>query len=190
MQTAESGSDLTSNAIIAALPGRQVVIRGISAIASGRRQSRAIEVLLGAGPISRGRKMPTSQELLSLTTKVVAAYASKNTVAPSDIADLIASVHSSLASAGQKPIAAELTPAIPIKKSVAGGHIICLEDGRKYAMLKSHLRKSHNLSPDEYRERWRLPANYPMTAPDYVALRSRLAKTAGLGTRGKKGRKT
>ncbi len=137
--------------------------------------------------------MPTTrekQELLSLTTKIVSAYAAKNSVAPSDIAGLIASVHQSLAATGQKPKAAALKPTVPIKKSVARGHIICLEDGSKYAMLKRHLRVAHGLTPEEYRERWGLPTNYPMTAPDYAALRSRLAKTAGLGTRDKKGRTT
>lgn len=130
------------------------------------------------------------QELLTLTSKIVSAYASKNTVAASDIAGLIASVHGSLAATGQEPKAAALTPAIPIKKSVFGGHIVCLEDGLSKKMLKRHLRVAHGLTPEEYRERWGLPRDYPMTCPDYAAARSELAKKIGLGTRGKRGQKS
>ena len=129
------------------------------------------------------------QDLLSLTTEIVSAHVSNNTVALSDLSSLIEHVYKTLSqvSAGvsvslpsEKP-----QPAVPIKKSVTPDFIICLEDGKKLKMLKRHLKTSYNLTPEEYRERWGLPSDYPMVAPNYAKQRSKLAKQIGLGTRGR-----
>lgn len=124
------------------------------------------------------------RELLSLTTDIVASHVSNNTVAPDEIGALIERVYASLASAEQteadsKP--QKLRPAVPIKKSITADYLICLEDGKKLKMLKRHLKTSYNLSPDEYRRRWGLPADYPMVAPNYAERRRKLAKKIGLG---------
>ncbi len=123
-------------------------------------------------------------ELLALTTNVVAAHVSNNSVAVADLPRLIREVHDTLVSvmAGGRE-AERPTPAIPIKNSVTPEFIICLEDGKKLKMLKRHLKTAYNMSPEEYRERWGLPADYPMVAPNYAKQRSRLAKQIGLGTR-------
>jgi predicted transcriptional regulator len=129
----------------------------------------------------------SSQDILSLTTDIVAAHVSNNTVSPSDLTNLIEQVYRTLAtvSSGGSVIPAEKPqPAVSIKKSITPEFLICLEDGKKLKMLKRHLKTSYNLTPDEYRERWGLPADYPMVAPNYARQRSRLAKQIGLGTRG------
>ena len=123
------------------------------------------------------------QELLSLTTEVVAAFVGNNTIGVGDIPDLISGIYQALSTAGQaeeKPSAAPV-PAVPIKKSVTPDFLVCLEDGRKLTMLKRHLATRYNLTPDEYRRRWGLPKDYPMVAPGYAAQRSTLAKEIGLG---------
>jgi len=128
-------------------------------------------------------------EILSLTAKIVAAHVSKNTVAVSDLPNLIKSVHASLADL-DKPaatMAERPQPAVPIKKSVTPDYIVCLEDGKKLKMLKRHLKTAYNLTPEQYRERWELAPEYPMVAPNYAKQRSRLAKEIGLGTRARKG---
>ncbi len=126
-------------------------------------------------------------ELISLTSQIVAAYVSKNSVQASDLPALISSVHQSLKSVGQPQAAAEaaadLKPAVPVKKSVTPEYIICLEEGKKLKMLKRHLRTSYNMTPDEYRAKWGLPADYPMVAPNYAKQRSDLALKLGLGKR-------
>ena len=123
-------------------------------------------------------------DLIDLSADIVSAYVSHNALSVSDLPKLIADVHSALRNL-QSPTAAEpveeLKPAVPIKKSVAPDFIICLEDGKKFKSLKRHLRTHYNLSPEEYREKWGLPADYPMVAPNYSATRSRLAKDNGLG---------
>jgi predicted transcriptional regulator len=128
-------------------------------------------------------------EILSLTAKIVAAHVSKNTVPVEDLPSLIKSVHASLlglyrpaAAAPERP-----QPAVPLKRSVTPDHIVCLEDGKKLKMLKRHLKTAYNLTPEQYRERWGLAADYPMVAPNYAKQRSRLAKEIGLGTRARKG---
>lgn len=121
-------------------------------------------------------------EILVLTAEIVSAHVSNNQVPPSGLPSLIQGVYRSLASVGDpetEPVAQ--TPAVPVKKSVFPNFIICLEDGKKLKMLKRHLRTSYNLTPGEYRAKWRLPADYPMVAPNYASLRSSLAKTLGLG---------
>ncbi len=126
-------------------------------------------------------------DLTELTAEIVAAYVGKNSVLQGDLPKLIAEVHRALASANTPSMAkqdqAELRPAVNIKKSVTPEFIICLEDGKKFKSLKRHLRSHYDLSPEQYRERWGLPADYPMVAPNYAQARSSLAKRMGLGQR-------
>jgi predicted transcriptional regulator len=127
----------------------------------------------------------TDRSLIALTSDIVAAYVSHNTIVAENLPNVIAAVHGALRAAlngGEKP-KAELVPAVPIKKSVTPEHIICLEDGKKFKSLKRHLRTRYDLSPEQYREKWGLAFDYPMTAPAYAATRSQLAKTMGLGRR-------
>ncbi len=130
-----------------------------------------------------------SQDLLSLTTDIVSAHVSNNTVALSDLSHLIEQVYKTLSGVSNgTPVALtpeKPQPAVSIKKSVTPDFIICLEDGKKLKMLKRHLKTSYNLTPEEYRERWSLPSDYPMVAPNYARQRSKLAKQIGLGTRGR-----
>ena len=128
-------------------------------------------------------------DLLALTTEIVAAHVSNNTVSVADLPQLITQVYNSLANIGSVPAApAERPqPAVPIKKSVFPDYIVCLEDGKKLKMLKRHLKTAYNMTPEAYRERWGLAPDYPMVAPNYARQRSRLAKEIGLGTRGRRG---
>ena len=131
------------------------------------------------------------EELLSLTSDIVAAHVSNNTVAVSDLPGLIEQVYKTLSSVGGAGDAAadRPTPAVPIKKSITPDFIICLEDGKKLKMLKRHLKTAYDMSPDDYRERWGLPSDYPMVAPNYAKQRSKLAKAIGLGTQQRKRKK-
>ena len=126
--------------------------------------------------------------ILKQVTEIVTAYLSKNVLPPGELPGLIRSVHATLGSiAGMETPAASIRePAVPIKKSVKANYIICLEDGKHLKMLKRHLRARYDLSPDQYRAKWSLPADYPMTAPNYAAKRSEFAKKFGLGKLGKK----
>ena len=130
-----------------------------------------------------------SNDLLALTTEIVAAHVSNNTVALGDLPQLINQVYNSLANIGVAPAAPAVRPqpAVSIKKSVQADYIVCLEDGKKLKMLKRHLKTAYNMSPEAYRERWGLPADYPMVAPNYARQRSHLAKEIGLGTRARRG---
>ena len=121
------------------------------------------------------------REMLEHTTKVVAAHVANNPIAVTDVPGLIATVHQALATLGPEEAAPRPEPAVPIKQSVKPEYIVCLDDGKKLKMLKRHLRSAYNMSPDEYRQKWGLPADYPMVAPKYAALRSKLAKKVGLG---------
>ena len=122
-------------------------------------------------------------ELLPLVTEVVAAKLSTSKIPSSEVAALIQSVYQVLDELKIKGTPAELPePAVPIKRSVTPDYIVCLEDGRRLKMLKRHLRKTFNMTPDQYRRRWGLPVDYPMTAPNYAKTRSKIAKNAGLGT--------
>jgi predicted transcriptional regulator len=129
-------------------------------------------------------------ELVELTAEIVSAYVSNNTVVAGDLPQLISDIHGALARASSRttaePVREEIKPAVPVKKSVHPDYIICLEDGKKFKSLKRHLRTHYNLSPEEYREKWGLPHDYPMVAPNYAAARSQLAKQMGLGTRREK----
>jgi predicted transcriptional regulator len=130
-----------------------------------------------------------NNDFLTLTSNIVAAHVSNNSVALSDLPQVIREVYQTLSVlGGAAPAAAEKpTPAVPVKKSITPDYIVCLEDGKKLKMLKRHLRTAYNMSPEEYREKWGLPADYPMVAPSYAKQRSKLAKQIGLGTRGRKG---
>ena len=130
-----------------------------------------------------------NSELLALTADIVAAHVSNNSVAVGDLPRMIADVYDSLSGLGEVPAPAEveLVPAVAIRSSIKPDFLVCLEDGKKLKMLKRHLKTAYNMTPDEYRQRWGLPSEYPMVAPNYAAQRSKLAKEIGLGTRrGKK----
>ena len=130
----------------------------------------------------------SAEDLLRMTSEVAAAYVSNNSLAAAQLPEVIRTIHASLASLQSGAGAAEpLTPAVPIKKSVHDDYIVCLEDGKKLKMLKRHLKTAYNMSPETYRERWGLPPDYPMVAPNYARQRSRLAKEIGLGTRARRG---
>lgn len=121
-------------------------------------------------------------ELLELTAEVVAAHVSNNTVPTEQLPQLIREIYGTLQSMDNQPAPKEeLVPAVPIKKSITRDFLICLEDGKKLKMLKRHLQTVYNLTPEEYRERWGLAADYPMVAPSYAERRSELAKQIGLG---------
>jgi predicted transcriptional regulator len=125
--------------------------------------------------------------LLSLTTEIVSAHVANNTVTLGDLPQLIQDVYKTLSSVGSEPAQPERPqPAVPVKRSVAADYIICLEDGKKLKMLKRHLKTAYDMTPEDYRERWGLPADYPMVAPNYAAHRSSLAKQIGLGTKPRK----
>ncbi len=126
----------------------------------------------------------TSGSYIELTADIVSAYVSNNTVSAGEIPALINQVHSALVrvSAGQADAPTEpLKPAVSVKKSITPEHIVCLEDGKKFKSLKRHLRTQYNMTPEQYRDKWALPPDYPMVAPNYAAARSQLAKQMGLG---------
>ena len=128
----------------------------------------------------------TDLDLTSLTADIVSAYVANNALSGDKLPDFISSVYSALSRASSQsvePPKVELKPAIAIKKSVTPEYIICLEDGKKFKSLKRHLRSQYDMSPEEYREKWGLPHDYPMVAPAYAAARSDLAKNMGLGRR-------
>ncbi|MGK9170123.1 MucR family transcriptional regulator [Inquilinus limosus] len=127
----------------------------------------------------------STDETRKHTVQIVAAHVSHNSVAPSDLPALIEQVYGALTGLGKPstPAPTRPEPAVPIRKSVTPDYIVCLEDGKKLKMLKRHLQAAYNMTPDEYRERWGLPADYPMVAPNYAKQRSTLAKSIGLGTR-------
>lgn len=127
----------------------------------------------------------SSLELVELTTSLVSAHVSNNSVAVADLPQLIREVYGTLSTLGQeeKKEPARPTPAVSIKKSITPEFIVCLEDGKKLKMLKRHLKTAYNMTPEEYRERWGLPQDYPMVAPNYAKQRSSLAKQIGLGTK-------
>lgn len=130
----------------------------------------------------------TNNELVELTADIVSAYVSNNTVVANDLPALINDTFDALNKASARasePVREELKPSVPVKKSVTPDYIVCLEDGKKFKSLKRHLRTHYGLSPEEYREKWGLPHDYPMVAPNYAAARSALAKKMGLGQRRK-----
>jgi predicted transcriptional regulator len=130
-----------------------------------------------------------AEPLIALTTEIVSAHVSNNAVAVGELPVLIRTVHDALAALGAEPAAAEQRPdpAVPVRHSVRPDHIVCLEDGKKLKMLKRHLMVHYGLTPDQYRRRWNLPADYPMVAPDYAERRRTLAHAIGLGKRPRSG---
>jgi predicted transcriptional regulator len=125
-----------------------------------------------------------SSSFIELTANIVSAYVSNNPLPTADIPALIGQIHSALKriSGGQAAAPAEpQKPAVPVKRSINPDHIVCLEDGLKFKSLKRHLRTRYNMTPDQYREKWALPPDYPMVAPNYAAARSQLARQMGLG---------
>lgn len=151
-------------------------------VQSVRQEKEMTETTLGAGP----------SLLVELTADIVAAYVGNHVVPVAELPGLIADVHAALnnttqpVAAVEAPVAAEKPkPPVPVKKSVQPDYIICLEDGQKFKSLKRHLMTHYGMTPEEYREKWDLPADYPMVAPAYAEARSRLAKEMGLGQRRK-----
>jgi len=134
----------------------------------------------------------SAPEFIELAADIVSAYVSNNSVPSADLPHLISEVHSALMRVGggpapEAPVEPQ-KPAIPVKKSVTPDYIICLEDGKRFKSLKRHLRTQYNISPDQYREKWGLPPDYPMVAPNYAEARSRLAKEMGLGQQRRRSR--
>ncbi|MBV8754098.1 MAG: MucR family transcriptional regulator [Hyphomicrobiales bacterium] len=127
---------------------------------------------------------PKGGDFIGLTANIVSAYVSNNTVPATDIPGLINQVHAALVRVsgghGEAPSDA-LKPAVPVKKSITPEYIVCLEDGKKFKSLKRHLRTQYNITPEQYRDKWGLPPDYPMVAPNYAAARSQLARQMGLG---------
>jgi predicted transcriptional regulator len=123
-------------------------------------------------------------DVLGLTAQIVSAHVSNNSITPDALPGLIQDVYRTLAGVGREPEQPDKPqPAVPVKKSVFADYLICLEDGKKLKMLKRHLKTAYGLTPDQYRERWGLPPEYPMVAPSYADHRSTLAKKIGLGTK-------
>ena len=129
------------------------------------------------------------KDLLQLTSSIVAAHVAHNNVTVTDLPGLIREVYQTLATVGQvQPKEPERpAPAVPVKKSVTPDYIVCLEDGKKLKMLRRHLMTHYGMTPDDYRAKWGLPADYPMVAPNYAEKRRALAKEIGLGTKGRGG---
>lgn len=133
-----------------------------------------------------------SRDFIELAAEIVSAYVANNSVPASDLPNLINDVHNALSrvSAGVAPPAViePQKPATSVKKSITPDFLVCLEDGKKFKSLKRHLRSQYNMSPEQYREKWALPADYPMVAPNYAEARSQLAKKMGLGQQRRKRR--
>jgi predicted transcriptional regulator len=131
----------------------------------------------------------SASNYIELAADIVSAYVSNNSVAANDLPSLIGDIHNALlrVSSGVAEMPTETPkPAISVKKSITPDYIICLEDGKKFKSLKRHLRTQYNMSPEEYREKWGLPSDYPMVAPNYAEARSQLAKQMGLGQQRRK----
>ncbi|WP_416896312.1 MAG: MucR family transcriptional regulator [Minwuia sp.] len=129
-----------------------------------------------------------TQAIVRLTAEVVSAYVSNNAVPSDQLPDLIAKVSQAFASPAPEPEPEPQKPAVSIRNSVKPDHLVCLEDGKKMTMLKRYLMTHHNMTPEEYRAKWNLPADYPMVAPNYAAKRAEMAKSFGLGRKGRGGK--
>jgi predicted transcriptional regulator len=130
------------------------------------------------------REAKSASYLIEMVSGIVSAYVAHNPVPVAELPRLIERVHATLTeieTSGASEPKQDLKPAVPIRKSVSDDHIVCLEDGKKFKSLKRHLRTRYDMSPDEYREKWNLPADYPMVAPNYAKQRSDLARKMGLG---------
>src|ERR1700712_75048 len=127
---------------------------------------------------------PAAKSFIDLTASIVSAYLSNNPTPAAEIPSLISQIHSALlrVSVGRTDAPLEpAKPAVPIKKSMTADYLICLEDGKRFKSLKRHLRTQYSMTPEQYRDKWSLPADYPMVAPNYAVARSQLAKKMGLG---------
>jgi predicted transcriptional regulator len=127
-------------------------------------------------------ELSSGERLTALTAQIVAAYVGNNSLPPSELGSLMTTVYQGLAKLGPSNLGERPEPAVSPKKSIFPDYLICLEDGKKLKMLKRHLKTSYKMTPEQYRERWNLGADYPMVAPNYAKQRSRLAKQIGLGT--------
>ena len=148
--------------------------------------------MMAGGNIEQDMGKDNEDDILKLVTEIVSAYVSKNPVPADQLPAIIKNVHATLGgfAGAANDRALPRAPAVPVKKSVHADYLICLEDGKKLKMLKRYLRSRFKLSPSEYRERWNLPPNYPMVAPNYAKTRSDFAKKIGLGKGdGRKGKK-
>jgi predicted transcriptional regulator len=126
-------------------------------------------------------------ELLGLTTDIVTSHLSRNNIEANEISGLIKDIFSTLSTIGETEMEMEKPqPAVSVRKSIHPDYLVCLEDGKKLKMLKRHLKTSYDMTPDDYRQRWSLPADYPMVAPNYAVQRRNLAKKIGLGTHRKR----
>ncbi len=132
---------------------------------------------------SEKHKSISEEEMLRMTASVVSAYVGHNNLPPTQIPDVIKTVYGSLTSLGRTGARDVPRPAVPIRRSITPDYIVCLEDGRKLKMLKRHLRTTYNMTVDDYRQKWGLPIDYPMVAPNYAKQRSAFAKRIGLGRR-------
>src|SRR5882672_8147310 len=152
----------------------------------GRVRALAVSNSTGKLEMAQNSDVPSvkTDDILKLTTEIVAAYVSNNPIPVSEVPAMIKAVHGTLgalvgASLGE--VQTTQKPSVPIKRSVTPDYIICLEDGKRLKMLKRYLRSNYNMTPEEYRAKWGLPADYPMVAPNYAAQRSEFAKKIGLG---------
>jgi len=134
---------------------------------------------------SQEHSAPRAEDLLKLATDIVSAYVSNNPMPAADLPNMIRSVHATLGGLSSDGLSDGIPgghkPAVPVKKSITPDYIVCLEDGKKFKSLKRHLRTQYSMTPETYREKWDLPPDYPMVAPNYAAARSQLAKQMGLG---------
>jgi predicted transcriptional regulator len=134
--------------------------------------------------------MSDAKNFIELTANIVSAYLSNNPTPAAEIPNLISQVHGALvrvSSGRTETVALEpAKPAVSLKKSIAPDYLVCLEDGKRFKSLKRHLRTQYNMTPEQYREKWGLPADYPMVAPNYAVARSQLAKKMGLGQQQRK----
>jgi predicted transcriptional regulator len=143
-----------------------------------------LKINQATGPVFMGDNGTGDGSFIGLTATIVSAYVSNNTVPAQELSNLINQVHSALTRvlSGQGDSPAEpLRPAVSVKKSITPEHIVCLEDGKKFKSLKRHLRTQYGMTPEQYRDKWSLPPDYPMVAPNYAMARSQLAKQMGLG---------
>jgi predicted transcriptional regulator len=134
---------------------------------------------------------PADKNFIDLTANIVSAYVSNNPTPAADIPALIGQVHAALlrVSTGRADAPLEpARPAVPVKKSVTADYLVCLEDGKRFKSLKRHLRSRYNMTPEQYRDKWGLPPDYPMVAPNYAVARSQLARKMGLGQQRRKGK--
>lgn len=169
-----------------ALPFLDVLTLNLYAI----RKSQNIKMGLGVHQMSQESNDAT-ELLITLTADIVAAHVSNNSVAVSDVSTLIGNVHAALTGLSGPTAVPEtiLEPAVPVRNSVKRDYIVCLDDGKKLKMLKRHLMTHYGMTPDDYRAKWGLPADYPMVAPAYAEQRRELAKAIGLGRAPGSGRK-